>query len=106
MSWPDELLLSFLSDLKEAQINGRNLITEKYGRMMQSTAPEKYEQLKKDMDSMQKRYDKTKQEYDKTKQEYDKTKQDNERLKQESLDKDAEILRLKMENEHLKQNRD
>lgn len=73
----------------------------------------KYEQLKKDMDSMQKRYDKTKQEYDKTKQEYDKTKQeydktkqDNERLKQESLDKDAEILRLKMENEHLKQNRD
>ena len=47
MAWPDELLLSFLSDLKEAQINGRNLITEKYGRMMQSTAPERYEELKK-----------------------------------------------------------
>ncbi len=46
LAWPDELLKSFLADLERAQAEGRNLITEKYGRMMESTAPEKYDRLK------------------------------------------------------------
>lgn len=46
MTWPEELLASFLADLKAAEATGRNLITEKYGRMMESTAPERYAELK------------------------------------------------------------
>ncbi|MCR4641481.1 MAG: DUF4125 family protein [Lachnospiraceae bacterium] len=46
MTWPEELLVSFYSDLTVAQSKGRNLITEKYGRMMESTAPERYAELK------------------------------------------------------------
>lgn len=43
MSWSGETLKSYLSDLTEAQINGRNLLTEKYARMMESTHPEEYQ---------------------------------------------------------------
>ena len=39
MTWPDPLLDSYLADLVEAERVGRNLVTEKYGRMMESTAP-------------------------------------------------------------------
>lgn len=46
LSWPDELLDSILHDLQEAAATGRNLITEKYARMMERTAPEEYEALK------------------------------------------------------------
>ncbi len=46
LAWPDELLSSFYNDLSDAAANGRNLITEKYGRMMQSTAPDRYEEIK------------------------------------------------------------
>ena len=46
LTWDEELLVSFLKDLIDAENSGWNLITEKYGRMMQSTAPEKYEELK------------------------------------------------------------
>lgn len=46
LSWPDELLDSILNDLLEAAAIGRNLITEKYARMMESTAPEEYVNLK------------------------------------------------------------
>ena len=48
LAWPDELLSSFYNDLSDAAANGRNLITEKYGRMMQSTARDRYEEIKDD----------------------------------------------------------
>jgi len=49
LTWPDELLESFYNDLLVAENKGWNLIMEKYARMMESTAPEKYEELKKDL---------------------------------------------------------
>lgn len=42
LSWPRELLISFYDDFLEANEKGWNLITEKYGRMMESTAPDRY----------------------------------------------------------------
>ncbi len=39
LTWPQELLASYAHDLDEADKVGRNLITEKYARMMESTAP-------------------------------------------------------------------
>jgi len=46
LAWPEDLLASFFIDFTEANAKGWNLITEKYGRMMESTAPEEYEALK------------------------------------------------------------
>ena len=46
LTWTEELLRSYYHDLLSAQQSGWNLITEKYARMMKSTAPEKYEQLR------------------------------------------------------------
>ena len=40
------MLLQYLYDFKRESALGHNLITEKYGRMMESTAPEKYEKIK------------------------------------------------------------
>lgn len=45
LAWNDELLVSYLNDLEEAGKNGWNLIMEKYARMMESTAPERYAEL-------------------------------------------------------------
>jgi hypothetical protein len=45
MSWPDDLLESYLTDLTEATNGNRNLVSEKYARMMESTFPEEYRQL-------------------------------------------------------------
>ncbi|RSX52799.1 hypothetical protein D2E25_1370 [Bifidobacterium goeldii] len=42
LTWPEPLLTSYLADLTEADRIGRNLITEKYGRMMASTAPAEF----------------------------------------------------------------
>ena len=49
LTWTDELLESFYADLISAENKGWNLIMEKYARMMESTTPEKYEELKKDL---------------------------------------------------------
>lgn len=46
MLWDTEMLASFVSDLEEAEKRGWNLITEKYARMEESTAPEEYEKIK------------------------------------------------------------
>ena len=45
LTWNEVLLYSYCNDLTEATQNGWNLITEKYARMMKSTAPEKYAEL-------------------------------------------------------------
>ena len=42
MTWSEDLLRSYLDDLDEANRVGRNLVTEKYARMMASTAPDEY----------------------------------------------------------------
>lgn len=42
LAWPEQLLSSFLVDFREANERGWNLITEKYGRMMEYTVPEEY----------------------------------------------------------------
>ena len=44
--WPEELLLSYYSDLMTASIEGRNLIFNKYAYMMERTDPVGYERLK------------------------------------------------------------
>ena len=42
LTWDMTLLRSYAYDLDQADACGRNLLTEKYGRMMQSTAPVEY----------------------------------------------------------------
>lgn len=44
--WPEDAMDSYLMDLFAAHEQGRNLISEKYARMMESTAPAEYEALK------------------------------------------------------------
>lgn len=45
MNWTKALLESYRQDLIEAEANHWNLLTEKYARMMESTAPEQYKEL-------------------------------------------------------------
>jgi hypothetical protein len=45
LSWPQELREHWLDDLREAKAEGRNLMTEKYARMMASTHPDEYARL-------------------------------------------------------------
>jgi hypothetical protein len=44
-SWSEATLESYLDDLHEAESSGRNLLTEKYGRMMRSTSPSEYARI-------------------------------------------------------------
>lgn len=44
-NWSEAVLGSYLSDLQEAVRAGRNLLTEKYARMMESTSPAEYARI-------------------------------------------------------------
>ena len=46
MTWTDEMLICIRNLWLENKAKGWNMITEKYGRMMEHTAPEEYEQIK------------------------------------------------------------
>lgn len=46
MTWTRDMLIQYLYDFDRELKYGHNLITEKYGRMMESTAPLEYEKLK------------------------------------------------------------
>ncbi|MCR5418480.1 MAG: DUF4125 family protein [Lachnospiraceae bacterium] len=45
LTWDEEMLRQYLVDFKVSMDKGWNMITEKYARMMESTAPEQYEEL-------------------------------------------------------------
>ena len=47
LTWNREMLMQYLYDFTREYNSGHNLITEKYGRMMESTAPERYKELEK-----------------------------------------------------------
>lgn len=44
-TWGDDLLESYLADLEAAHAQGRNIMSEKYARMMERTFPEEYVNL-------------------------------------------------------------
>lgn len=46
MTYDEDMLLQYSYDFQRELFMGHNLIEEKYGRMMESTAPEKYEEIK------------------------------------------------------------
>lgn len=46
LTWDKDMLMQYLYDFDREFKLGHNLITEKYGRMMESTAPERYAEIK------------------------------------------------------------
>ncbi|MCI9665228.1 MAG: DUF4125 family protein [Lachnospiraceae bacterium] len=48
-TWTSDMLKSYIHDFHVANGKGWNLITEKYGRMMESTAPKRYEQIRESL---------------------------------------------------------
>jgi len=58
-SLPINILESYFHDLAVAERQGRNIMTEKYARMMESTAPLEYEEIKNilvEIDSVSQKY--------------------------------------------------
>jgi hypothetical protein len=58
-SLPIKILESYFHDLAVAERQGRNLMTDKYARMMESTAPLEYEEIKNslvEIDSVSQKY--------------------------------------------------
>lgn len=49
MTWTEDMLLQYLYDFKNNYANGRNLIEEKYARMMSSTSPLQYARFEKQL---------------------------------------------------------
>ena len=49
MTWTDEMLKTLLALWKENKAKGWNMITEKYARMMESTAPLEYKELESNL---------------------------------------------------------
>ena len=45
--WPEETRVFYLQDLVTASANGRNLMEEKYARMMQFTSPAEFRRIRK-----------------------------------------------------------
>lgn len=45
MTWPEDMLLQYLYEFRSNFAAGRNMIEEKYARMMESTNPEEYAQF-------------------------------------------------------------
>ena len=45
LTWNTPMLTQYINDFEKAMADGRNPITEKYARMMQSTAPEEYAKI-------------------------------------------------------------
>jgi hypothetical protein len=45
MTWPQEILASYCEDLSEAETEGRNLLSEKYAWMMESTSPMEFKEI-------------------------------------------------------------
>jgi hypothetical protein len=48
-TWDEEMLKQYIYDFSQNMEKGWNPITEKYARMMESTAPEEYEKLKAEL---------------------------------------------------------
>ena len=46
LTWNETMLLQYMYDFNREYRRGHNLIEEKYGRMMESTAPDEYEKIK------------------------------------------------------------
>ncbi len=47
--WNEMMLASYYEDLKQAKAAGRNLLSEKYARMMASTHPDEYQKIKEQL---------------------------------------------------------
>ena len=45
-TWPEKVLASYFADLQDAKSKNRNLLAEKYARMMESTSPLEFAALK------------------------------------------------------------
>ena len=46
LAWSEEMRESYAADLSRAKLEGRNLLSEKYGYMMERTSPLEYERIR------------------------------------------------------------